>query len=197
MNDRFCTASMKNRLIIFDCFGVIFGEIAPIFFSRYFSPEEAAILKDKFFIPADLGLVTYEELFVNMAEELKMPKEDILKEWEELICLNEPIVPVIRELGKTADITLLSNAPLGFVERLFEEYDLSDLFDRIFISCNIKMAKPDPGIYRYCISQINKDYDEIYMIDDNPANLEPLPAIGIKPVRFTDIENMLKDLNNA
>lgn len=188
---------MKNKLIIFDCFGVIFGEIAPIFFNRYFSPEEAAILKDKFFVPADLGLVTYEELFDNMAKELNMPKEEILKEWEALICLNEPIVPVIKELGKTADIALLSNAPLGFVERLFEEYDLADLFDRTFISCNIKMAKPDPGIYRYCISQMDKDYDEIYMIDDNPANLEPLRAIGIKPVHFTDIESMLKDLNKA
>lgn len=188
---------MKNKLIIFDCFGVIFGEIAPIFFERHFTKEKAIELKDKFFIPADLGLVTYEELFDNMSKELNMPNEDILKEWEALICLNESIVPVIRELGKTADIALLSNAPLGFVEKLFEEYDLSDLFDQIFISCNIKMAKPDPEIYRYCISQMNKNYDEIYMIDDNPANLEPLPAIGIKPVHFTDIESMLKKLNKS
>lgn len=195
MNNHSCTASMKSKLIIFDCFGVIFGEIAPFFFNKYFSPEEAAVLKDKFFIPADLGLVTYEELFDNIAEELGMPKKDILKEWEDLIYLNEPIIPVIRELGKNADIALLSNAPLGFVEKLFEEYSLSDLFDRTFISCNIKMAKPDPEIYRYCVSQMDKDYDEIFMIDDNLANLEPLPAIGIKPIHFTDIESMLKELN--
>lgn len=195
MNNSF--GSKKKRLIIFDCFGVIFGEVAPIFFKRHCSPEQAPILKDKFFIPADLGLVTFDELFDSISEELGIPKDDILNEWNSLVRLNEPIVPVIEELRKTADIALLSNALPGFVEKIFDEHNLTRLFDRMVISCNIKMAKPDPEIYRYCVSQFGKEYDEIFMIDDNLANLEPLPALGIKPVHFTDIENMLKVLNKT
>lgn len=185
---------MKNRLIIFDCFGVIFAEIAPMFFERHFTKEKAIEMKDKFFIPADLGLVTYEELFDNMAKELCMPKNAIRTEWDELIRLNEAIPPVIAKLRETADIALLSNAPLGFVEKLLDEYKLTDLFDKTFISCNLKMAKPDPEIYRYCVNQFGKNYDDIYMIDDNKANLEPLEEVGIHPVHFTDIESMLKEL---
>lgn len=181
---------MKKRLIIFDCFGVIFGEVAPVFFSRHFEPEEAAVLKDKYFIPADLGLVTYEELFDNMAKELGMNKDDILTEWNSIIHLNEEIIPVIKELRKNADVILLSNAVESFVEGLFEKHSLNELFDRIFISCYLKMAKPDPAIYQYAVAQMNKEYDEIYMIDDNIKNVENLHEIGIKGIQYKNIESL-------
>ncbi len=185
---------MKNKLIIFDCFGVIFGEIAPLFFQRHFDGDEAVILKDKYFIPADLGLITRDELFTLMASELNMDKQAILDEWEELIKLNSDMPPVIEALGKKYDIALLSNAPEGFVERLMKEHDLEHLFDKMFISSELKMAKPDPAIYKHCVSAFGKEYDEIYMIDDNIKNLEVLPDLGIKGVHFTCIDNMLGDL---
>lgn len=188
---------MKNKLIIFDCFGVIFGEIAPVFFSRHFKGDEAIRLKDKYFIPADMGDITRDELFTLMAKELSMDKNAILDEWEELIKLNENMPPVIRALGEKYDIALLSNAPEGFVERLMKEYDLGHLFDKMFISSALKMAKPDPAIYKHCVSAFAKDYDEIYMIDDNLKNLEVLPDLGIKGIHFTCIENMLRDLGEA
>lgn len=181
---------MKNRLIIFDCFGVVFREIAPRFFNNHFEPETAAILKEKYFVPADLGTVTSEELFRNMADELGIPEKDIREEWDSLISLNEDIIPMIKELGKTADVILLSNALTGFVERLFEEYNLNPLFDKVFISSVIKLAKPDPEIYRYCVKQMNKEYDEIYMIDDNLSNLAPLEQLGITPVHFISTESI-------
>lgn len=188
---------MKNKLIIFDCFGVIFGEIAPVFFSRHFEGIEAITLKDKYFIPADLGLITRDELFSLMAQELSMDKQTILSEWEELIRLNRAMPAVIDALKEKYDIALLSNAPEGFVEGLMKEYDLEHLFDKMFISSALKMAKPDPAIYAHCVCAFGKDYDEIYMIDDNLKNLEVLPDLGIKGVHFTSIENMLKDLGET
>ena len=181
---------MKKRLIIFDCFGVIFGEVAPIFFRNHFPPEQADPLKEKYFIPADLGLVTFDELFDLIAEELGMNKDDILTEWNSIIHLNEEIIPVIKELKKDSDVILLSNAVESFVEGLFEKYNLTELFDRIFISCYLKMAKPDPAIYQYAVSQMNKDYDEIYMIDDNIKNVENLHEIGIKGIQYKNIESL-------
>ncbi len=184
---------MKNTLIIFDCFGVIFSEIAPIFFERHFTKEEATILKEKFFVPADLGLVSYDKLFDNIANELNMQKSSILEEWNALIHLNDEIIPVIKNLRQKNDVILLSNAPLGFVEKLFNEYSLNDLFDRMFISCNIGLAKPDEAIYRHCVSQMHKEYDKIYMIDDNLSNLAPLSKMGITPIHYKNIES-LKEL---
>ena len=187
---------MKNKLIIFDCFGVIFDEIAPVFFNRYLPEDKAADVKEKIFVPADLGMIPYEQIFEEISKELNMDKNSVIEEWESLIQLNNDMVAVIKKLGECADIALLSNAPLGFVEKIFDKYSLNSLFDKIFISCNIKMAKPDIEIYKYCISQFNKDYDKIYMIDDNIKNLEHLPSIGIIPIHFIDIEHMLTELKN-
>ncbi len=184
----------KNRLIIFDCFGVIFDEIAPVFFRNHFEDETAARLKDKFFVPADRGEITREELFDLMSAELGMKKEDILSEWETLIRLRPYMVPVIEKLGESADIALLSNAPTGFVEKLFAENNLNRLFDKVFVSSALKMAKPDAEIYLHCVSSFGKDYDEIFMIDDSLKNLEKLPEIGITPVLFTDVDSMLAAL---
>lgn len=186
---------MKNELIIFDCFGVIFGEIAPVIFERYFSGEEAVALKDKYFVPADLGKVTLDEIFNGMAEEIGISRERLEKEWNELIVLNKKIVPVIEKLRKEYTVILLSNAPLGFVERLMKDYCLEYLFDKIFISCNLKMSKPDPQIYLHCVNSFENKFEKVYMIDDNIKNLEHLPSLGITPVHFTGIDRMIEELN--
>ena len=186
---------MKKRLIIFDCFGVIFEEIAPPFFRNHFEEETAAILKDKYFVPADLGEITRDELFDRMSAELGMKKEDILREWDELTRFRPYMAPIIEKLGKTADIALLSNAPLGFVEEIFEKNNLTRLFDKMFISANLKMAKPDKKFYLHCVNSFGKEYDEIFMIDDSPKNLERLPEIGITPILFTDADSMLEALS--
>lgn len=181
---------MKKRLIIFDCFGVIFGEVAPVFLGKHLPKNKVSSVKEKLFAPADLGTVTYDRLLSNMATELGLEMPELLKEWNSLIILNEEIVPIIKHLKETADIALLSNAPLGLVERLFDEYSLTQLFDTMVVSCNIGLAKPDERIYRHCVNTLGKNYDEIYMIDDSPANLEPLPQLGIKPIHYKGISSL-------
>ena len=181
---------MHNKLVIFDCFGVIMGEVAPVFLRKYLPEEIAAPLKEKLFLPADLGQVTYDELLSNMADALSLDKAEMTAEWEKLFVLQEEIVPVIRKLRENYDIALLSNAPLGVVEGLLDKYALRDLFDQTVISCNVKMAKPDEKIYKYCISLFGKEYDEIYMVDDNFVNLEHLPSIGITPIHYSSVKDL-------
>lgn len=181
---------MHNQLVIFDCFGVIMGEVAPLFLRKFLPREEADALKEKLFVPADLGEVTYDELMTGMAEALGMTKEEMIPQWEELFILKEEIVPVIIKLREKYDIALLSNAPLGVVEGILDRYALWDLFDKTVISCNVKMAKPDNEIYKYCVSLFDKQYEKVYMIDDNLSNLEHLPTIGITPIHYSSVEDL-------
>ena len=181
---------MHNRLVIFDCFGVIFGEVAPLFLRKYLSDEEADAIKDKIFIPADLGQITYDELLDTLAVTVGVDRDEVIREWNKLFILKDDTVELIKKLRETADIALLSNAPLGLVEKMFEEYGLTCLFDKMVVSSAIGLAKPDLEIYRYCVAQFDREYDKIYMIDDNSANLEPLKEIGITPILFTGAESV-------
>lgn len=185
---------MKNELIIFDCFGVIFGEIAPRLFRKYFDEETAAILKEKYFVAVDLGEKTLDETFDSLSKEAGISKEQIIEDWKSFIKLNEEIVPAIEKLKEEYTIILLSNAGYGFVEKLMKEFNLERLFDKMFISCNLKMAKPDPAIYLHCVNSFENKFDKIYMVDDSIKNLEHLPEIGITPVHFTSVEKMLSEI---
>lgn len=181
---------MHNRLVIFDCFGVIFGEVAPLFLRKYLSDEEADAIKDKIFVPADLGQITYDELLDTLAVTVGVDRDEVIREWNKLFILKDDTVELIEKLRETADIALLSNAPLGLVEKMFEEYGLTCLFDKMIVSSAIGLAKPDLEIYRYCVAQFGREYDKIYMIDDNSANLAPLKEIGITPILFTGVESV-------
>ena len=181
---------MAQNLVIFDCFGVIMNDVAPPFLKKFLPEDKAGTIKEELFNPADMGEITYEELLDNMARVLGMPKEDMIPQWEELFVLREEIVPAIRKLKEKYDIALLSNAPLGVVEGILDKYNLWDLFDHTVISCNVKMAKPDEKIYRYCISLFNKEYDRVYMVDDSIVNLEHLPSIGITPIHYSTVKDL-------
>ncbi len=166
------------------------NDVAPPFLKRFLPEDKADKIKEELFNPADMGEVTYDELLDNMAKVLGMPKSEMVPQWDAMFTLREEIVPAIRKLREKADIALLSNAPLGVVEGLLDRYALWDLFDETVISCNVKMAKPDEKIYKHCISLFNKQYDKIYMVDDNLVNLEHLPSIGITPVHYRNVDDL-------
>ena len=184
----------KNKLVIFDCFGVIFDEVAVRFFNKHFAPDKAAELKDKYFIPADLGEIEYDEIFERMSAELGWDKDELLRDWNSYFRLREEMIPVIKGASERADVVLLSNAPKGVVERLFSENSLEGLFMNMTISANVKMAKPSPEIYLYCVKSTGKKYDEIFMIDDSEANLRHLPGLGITPILFEGVSNLEEKL---
>ena len=181
---------MAEKLIIFDCFGVIFEEVAPTFLKKFLAEDKALSIKDDLFVPADLGKITYDELLTNMARVLEVDKAEMIKEWNAMFILRKSILPYIKKLGEKHDVILLSNAPLGVVEDAFEKHGLTPLFRKMFISCNLGLAKPDKAIYQHCVSEMGKAYDEIYMIDDNLGNLSFLPEIGITPVHFRSIDDI-------
>lgn len=175
---------MKNELIIFDFFGVFCTEVAPVWFLSRYPHDEAMRLKDKYFVKADLGEVTMDELFDEMSRDLGIPVNVIKAEWAPLFELNYPLFDYVEKLRKHYTVILLSNAPLGLLDDLLDSKDLRKYFEKVFISCHMKIAKPNLDIYRRCIASYTQKFDKIYMVDDNINNLKPLDAIGVTPIHF-------------
>ena len=176
---------MKNELIIFDFFGVCCGEIAPVWFAKRVPKEEIPALMEKYFVKADLGDVTMEQLFAEISADLNVPVPVIKAEWEPLFVLNYALFDYIARLKQQYTVILLSNAPLELLDDLLDKNDLRKYFDKIFISCHMKLVKPNLEIFRQCINSFPHKFDKVYMVDDNPKNLEHLTEINVTPIRFT------------
>lgn len=173
-------------LIIFDFFGVISSEISV----RWFNKRNLDS-KDYYFGPADLGERSFLETIDLMSRDLGYSSSDILAELKSYAKLNYELISYIKSLRDNNYVALLSNAPADIFEVLYPELDLNGLFDKVFISSNYKMKKPNLDFYKLCLNSFGNV--EAIMIDDNISNLN-LSSIGIKGMLYKSNEDLFKKL---
>lgn len=174
----------KNILFIFDCFGVLVNEIAPIWFNKYFNKEKANELKQYYFKKADIGDLTFLETLKQISLDLNFNYLDLVNEWCSLISINKELLDYLNDIKDNFYLAILSNAPRGLFEIVFKNYDINSIFDQIFISGENKMVKPDYKFYNLCIDSFNVSFDDIYMIDDNENNFSQIKDKGIKTILY-------------
>ena len=189
---------MENKLLIFDCFGVLCTEISPKWFRMHYAEEEAKVLKPKFFDGADMGYIDLEELLDNIASYTKFSKEQIKSEWKSIFKLNTELIDYIKSLKGKYHLCLLSNVVKGFVSFLFEDENyLKNIFDVTFNSWEHHKRKPNEDFYKLCIDYY-KDYnlEKIYFFDDNKKNLLNLEKFGITAHQYVSNEELFEYLES-
>ena len=99
-------------------------------------------------------------------------------------------------------VAALSNTNLvhwGYCQRYFIEagYVPTELFEHLWLSCDLHLAKPDPRIFEYILHDSGYKPDETLFVDDNPKNCAVAETLGIHsfcaPVR-SDWREELKQL---
>lgn len=82
------------------------------------------------------------------------------------------------ELGKTA---VLTNNPAPFAEsfELLAPDVAAIVGDRVLVSSDLGVRKPDAGIYRLALERLGATAGETYFTDDSAANVAGAEALGI------------------
>jgi putative hydrolase of the HAD superfamily len=62
------------------------------------------------------------------------------------------------------------------------------VFDAVYASNKIGLAKPDPAFYTYILEAEHCTPGEAVFIDDSEENVLPARALGLKAIHFTDPE---------
>ena len=88
----------------------------------------------------------------------------------------------IKEAGYR--IFILSNAADSFYT-YFPSFLPLNFFDGIVVSADVRMIKPDPGIYRYLLERYGLKAEECLFVDDVQANVNGAVAVGMQAFRFT------------
>ena len=173
-----------KKLLLFDCFGVVMREVAPYWFRRYYTPEEADRIKEEMMHDGDVGAVPDDVLYRRLGETVGVPGETIRKEWEDLVIPDQATIALIRELKSRYRVALLSNAMSGYLRYALDKCGIADLFDFTVVSAEVKLVKPDPAIFKFALERAGVDAKNALMIDDVQKNLDGAKAVGIDGYLF-------------
>ncbi|KJH69332.1 haloacid dehalogenase [Aliterella atlantica CENA595] len=100
----------------------------------------------------------------------------------------ERIERIKRLHGKYRLFLLSNTSPIHIrqVNRVLKSMNqptLEELFERVFYSYDVRMAKPSPDIYRHVLEQAGINADETAFFDDNAANIRAAAELGIQAVQ--------------
>ena len=108
---------------------------------------------------------------------------------------NDAMLAWQQQLKRRGFLTaILSNMGDNVLENMKREFDWLPRFDVLVWSFQLKMAKPDPDIYRYVLKELGTLPEETLFLDDRPVNVEAANALGFKGLIFTDVDQLRTDL---
>ncbi len=150
---------------------------------------------------ATLGKATEEDIWRYIQNKLSLTNDEIsqlkIDFWREDL-LDNDLVNTLKKLRKKYQTAILSNIWTGGREFFRNHYGLGEKLtvDRIFVSCEMGLAKPDPEIFRCLAREMDVQFDKILFIDDFKANITAALALGINAHHFCDPDETISLLNS-
>ena len=122
--------------------------------------------------------------------------DDVLgRAYEELVLHEiEGVAPLLRELAAEYPLYALSNNNELLWHGIQRVCTALDVFERVFLSQEIGLLKPDPAAFRYALEQIGCQPREAVLIDDNPQCVAAAAALGLETVLFCDAAQTAHEL---
>jgi putative hydrolase of the HAD superfamily len=113
-------------------------------------------------------------------------------------CWAVPNLPMIAWLGalKKAGlkVALLSNMPRDQWATLQDGLSWLSLCDVVALSYELGIAKPNPGVYRWCLDQLSLAPGEVIFVDDQPDNVAAAAGLGMNALLFTTVAELRRAL---
>lgn len=130
---------------------------------------------------------------------LKLGAETIreLNQWDARMWTtqNDAMLDWQQKLKERGVLTaILSNMGDSVHENIEREFSWIKRFDVLVWSYQLKMAKPDPAIFRYTLDKLDTAPDETLFVDDKQVNVDAATEIGMKGLLFANVEQLRADL---
>ena len=181
------TEDRKPRTVLAERLGMTYDELSALIFD---SPSA---------IQAMRGEISALEHWDEVRKSLDLDAEGV--EWVSTEfwagdALDENLVNVLRSLRPRYTTVLLSNAWDDLRPMIEEEWKIDDAFDRLVISAEIGMVKPDLQIYQWVIAELGVDASQAVFVDDFVQNIEGANAAGMKTIHFQSPDQALQELRS-
>ncbi|MFA4887348.1 MAG: HAD family phosphatase [Candidatus Nanoarchaeia archaeon] len=194
------------KVIIFDYFGVFakpgtFDALIEDTAQKYEVDEDKfRSLRRKLWDKARVSEISEKEFWETLVKEIRLPisSEQLKKEWYGSFSPIQETFELAERLKKNYKVALISNTILEWFTYWKKKYDLEDVFDAIFVSYELKVAKPGKEIFLIALKKLKVKAEECVFIDDKLENLETAKELGMEIIQFKDttkVKKRLKELN--
>jgi putative hydrolase of the HAD superfamily len=134
----------------------------------------------------EVGRLTPDEFARRFLDEfpLGLGHEELTSELESWI--SGPLdgaLELLDELRPRYLVACLSNTNPLHWPRLFARMGLAERFERVFVSCETGLLKPDPAAFEHVRRELALPAGEILFFDDARLNVEAARAAGFQAVR--------------
>ncbi|MBR5635186.1 MAG: HAD family phosphatase [Prevotella sp.] len=194
---------MKN--IIFDLGGVLVGfdrQRSIDAFERIGCGKVADYIRDHrtedLFYLIELGEISTHDFCEEVRQMTATNADDeaIIHAWNVLLTpVTENRLQRLRELReKGVRLFLLSNT--NDMHWQYCGHQLDGCFERVFLSYEMRLAKPDTAIFAEVLRQADIDAHDTLFIDDNADNIAAAASLGIKTFHNQNIDDWRLAIDN-
>ena len=157
-------------------------------------------VQDMLFVNMEKGVISPNEFrnTLRKLSNLPLKDEEIDKAWNALI-LDFPNkrLELINNIKKNYRIFLLSNTNKIHYDIYQEDLrinhninGLESIFEKAWMSHQLKMRKPDEDIYNFALKDANINAEETVFLDDSIQNIEIADKLGINTIYVDISKNM-------
>jgi putative hydrolase of the HAD superfamily len=151
--------------------------------------------------PYDQGLVTAEEYWrgfageagvsIDAAQLARLRRWDV-EAWSEI---DGAMIDWLAGLRPAGLITaLLSNMPVDMAAHARASFAWLAHFDHLVLSCEARLIKPDPALFRRCLAVVGVHPAEALFVDDREENVAAARAEGMRAIQFHSTAQLRREL---
>jgi putative hydrolase of the HAD superfamily len=193
--------NIPGRVIVFD-----YGEVlsmSPSEHDKLAILEVAGVEADAFW-PAywrhrdalDHGTISVPEYWAKLAADLgvEFGASQVHRLWavdfRSWISVEPGSIDILHALSAGGTrLALLSNAGFDFGDA-FRYSPMGALFEKVFVSAELGLLKPDPEIYRHVAHELGIEPAEMVFIDNKKVNVDGAESIGVTGHHFVGVAEL-------
>lgn len=150
----------------------------------------------------EAGKITPEDFYLQVKQmlDLKLSYASFEPIWNDIFFLsaqNRSVFGLVNTLRTDYKTALLSNINILHYEYLQKNFPVFGVFDRIFLSFQMGLVKPDKEIYNRVIRDLGVSAQEIFYADDRPELVQSAKSLGIRGCVFTNFGQLISDLEDS
>ncbi len=139
------------------------------------------------------GLISASNFYNKFIEAFKanISFDEFKSIWCEIFWPKEEVIEFIKRISSIYRIYLISNINELHFNYLQDKWsDVFSLFDGLVLSFKVGAIKPHPKIYQELNRVSNSPYEDIVYIDDREDLIEEAKKLGLKTIRFNDLDGL-------